>query len=499
MAITKEIRKIFFDGTAVYISTDFIDIAEARLAPGGVALISLQRFPIGSDPEHDINGILDRIFSSEDQIPYRVAVNVRNDQLILRRFVIPDIPQRELAQAVIFSAQRHLPCPIDTLTYGFKTYQSAPNFREIVLAATETRNINELVSCFKRKYILPAVIEPVPLLLSKLISLNNPGIGETCVLIHYEPHYRIILCGLSHKHPYFFREITVSSDIGPRWKGEDKDVYPALGAVWPHIEADVIKSISYMHKEAGHNAEKIYISGFSPSQDEKRISKELNMPLERHRFPFFTKGGPGKDDRYLPLLMLVLDSLKKPSLNIAPAEVVRSDMREIKFVLLKFLAGLGIIIALHMVFLGVNAGIGLKAEHMKNFENYGDVNPSSPRTAVELNKKSVIESALFVSDFLSKKRFLTQKLVSLGRLMPQAAWIENISFAYDIETGRSPILIIKGSIIDAALGSTSANKILEALKADKNMIERFKVATLSYVEKKISSGKEITEFEISFK
>jgi hypothetical protein len=83
--------------------------------------------------------------------------------------------------------------------------------------------------------------------------------------------------------------------------------------------------------------------------------------------------------------------------------------------------------------------------------------------------------------------------------MPQASWVEKISFAYDTETGRSPTLIIKGAIFDSASTPTSANKILEALKADKYMMERFKEATLSYVEKKILFGREITEFEISFK
>ncbi len=499
MAIIQEIEKIFFTGAAVYISTDFMDIAEARMSPGGVVLTSLQRFPIGFGSERGISGILDRIFSSEYQIPYRVAVNVRNDQLILRWFKMPNVPQKELAQAVVFAAQQHLPCPIETLTYAFKSYRGVSNFREIVIAATETKNINELVAYFRRKHILPAVIEPVPFLLSKLIALNGSASEETCLLMHYEPHSKIILCGISRKHPYFFREITAPFDIGPRWKGEDNVAYPTLGAVWPHVEADVIKSMSYMRKEAGHDVKKIYVSGFSPSHDEERISKELNVPVERHRFAFFTKDGPDKDDKYLPVLMLVLNSLKNPSLNIAPAEIVRNDMRGIKVVLLKFLAGLGVIVVLHMAFLGINAKIGLKAKLANNVENYGVINPSSPRADVELYKKSVIESALFVSDFLSKKRFLPQKLVCLSRLMPQISWVEEISFTGSIKTDRLPTLTIKGSIFDVASDSTSANKILEVLKADKDMMEGFKGANLSYVEKKISSGREITDFEVSFK
>ena len=499
MAIVREIRKIFFDGTAVYIGADFMDIAEARLSPGGIVLTMLQRFPLGSGPDRGIDGILDRVFSSGDQTPYRVAVNVRNDQLILRRFTIREIPHGELAQAVVFAAQQHLPCPIDTLTYGFKTYQRVPNFREIVLAAAETKNINELVSYFRRKHILPAVIEPVPLLLSKLVSLNNPGTDEVCMLIHYEPHRKIILCGISRKHPSFFREIIVPPNIIPAWKGDDKDAYPALGVVWPHIEEEIMKSMNYLRKEAGGDVKKIYISGFSPSKDEERISKELNVPLERHRFPFFAETGPSKDDKYLPLLMLVLDSLKKPSLNIAPAEVTRNDMWGIKFVFLKFLAGLGLIIALHMVFLGMNIETSLKTNLKKDYEDYGVVNPSSSKANVELHKKSVIESALFVGDLLSRKRFLAQKLVSMSRLISPMAWVESISFAYDTRADWSPVMTIKGSIFDAASGSTSADKILEALKADKDIMKGFKGATLSYVEKKMSFGKEITEFEISLK
>jgi len=500
MNIIQEAKKIFFEGTAVYISADFMDIAEAHLSPGGIALVSIQRFPLAKGPENGIDGVLDRVFSTEDQIPYRVAVNVKNDQLILRRFSIREIPEKELEQAIVFAVGQHLPCPIDTLTYGFKTYRKTSNYREIIFFAADTKNINELASYFMRKHILPAVIEPVPLLLSKLVSLNDPAGEGACILAHYEPHNKIILCGIANKHPYFSREITISTDIGPRWKDEDKEAYPTLGAAWPYIEEEIVKSINYLRKESGGRVEKMYISGFSRSGDEARISKELNMPIERHRFPFFTKGGPDKDDRYLPLLMLVLDSLKKPCLNIAPVEVSRSDMWGIKFVLLKFFIGLGVIIALHMAFLGINARSALKTDpRMMDIENYGIINPSSPKESVDEYKKSVIESASFAGCILAKKRFLTQKLTSLSRLIPPMAWVESLTFSYNAEAGKPASLTVKGAIFEGAPGSTSVNKILEALEADKDMMEAFKNVSLSYVEKKITSGREVTEFEISFK
>jgi hypothetical protein len=308
------------------------------------------------------------------------------------------------------------------------------------------------------------------------------------------------LCGISRRHPYFFREIIVSSDVGPRWKDGDKEAGPALGAVWPHIEGEMIKSMQYMLKETGDKVDKIYVSGFLFSKDEERISKELNIPIERPRFPFFARIGAGKDDKYLPLLMLTLDSLKKPSLNIAPEEILRNDMWGIKFVFLKSFIWLGVILALHIVFFSVNVGIGLKLENSrKNSENYGVINPSSPRENVELHKKSVIESAFFTEDLLSKKRFFTQKLISLNELIPPMAWVESISFTYDTGAGRSASLIIKGAIFEGAAGSVNANRILEAVKADKDIMKGFKEAALSYVEKKISFGREIVEFEIIFK
>ncbi|MEI6863275.1 MAG: hypothetical protein WCK38_02625, partial [Candidatus Omnitrophota bacterium] len=57
--------------------------------------------------------------------------------------------------------------------------------------------------------------------------------------------------------------------------------------------------------------------------------------------------------------------------------------------------------------------------------------------------------------------------------------------------------VIKGSILDSASSAIGANKILEAFKSDRQMMEGFKKASLSSVEKKIFSGKEVTEFEIS--
>jgi len=494
MAIAQEIKKIFFEGTAVYMSADFIDIAEAHSSSGKIELTSLQRFPITSGAEQGVDGIFDRVFSSGNETPYRVVVNVRNDQLILRRFAIREIPKKEIARAVMFEAQTHLPHPIDTLSYGFKTYKKRENFHEIVFVAQETKSINELIYYFTRKNILPAVIEPIPLLLSKLVELDSPEFSGACIIIHYEPRRKIVLCGSANKHPYLFREIALPYEKGP----EDEGAYPTLGEIWEHVEKDVIYGINYMRKETSERVERIYISGFTRSGDEDRIASELGVPIKRPHFPFFTDAGPEKNDKYLPVLMLIHDALRKPSLNIAPQDVVRSDIYGVRSVFLQFFAGLGVIIALHAAFLGVNAWTSRNmSEITKKFKNYRDINPDNPGADVQLHKKFVVESALFCGDLMTKERFLTQKLDGLGRLLPPMSWVESITFSYDQSNIRSASFVIKGSILDSASSAIGANKILEAFKSDRQMMEGFKKASLSSVEKKIFSGKEVTEFEIS--
>ena len=101
MGIKNILTDAFFGGTAVYVSDDYIDIARAASFMGGVRLTYLNRFPLSkniknlpySDFSDDLEKIVDNVFSDESKKPRRLAVNITDNRLILRRFTMRSVPK----------------------------------------------------------------------------------------------------------------------------------------------------------------------------------------------------------------------------------------------------------------------------------------------------------------------------------------------------------------------------------------------------------------------
>ncbi len=503
------IKKIFFSSAAIYVSGDFIDVAKAKFAFGGMKVTLLQRFPISKDAADpssayitpDLDKIFAKVFPTEEDKPYRIAMNVRNDHLILRRFTISNIPGSEVGQAVAFEAQKYIPSMIDNLSYGYKKYSRRQGSEEIIFAASETKNIHELTDYFSAKDILPSIIEPIPILMARALALTrNLKKNSAYIFIHYEPFDRVSLCEISHSYPYFFRELTIASE-GEGAKSLESS-YPTLRSVWPRIEKDVIGGMEYLRKETGENVEKIFISGFDPSPDEAAIAHEFGLPFKRPNLSFFKGIDAKTKDRCLPALMLLHDSQRGPSLNIAPEDIVKNDLWGVKNIALVSIAIFAVIILVHMFLGGVNARKkGAVAALRREFSNaYKGVNPASSKSEIASYNETTMKKSSLIYNLLTKRYHLTEKLLQLGEKLPGECWVD--SFAYDnqIVEGQPEIsLTMKGSIFGGTSDTTDPNKMLANIKQDKTIMNGFRDAELSSVSRKKMLNKEIAEFVITFK
>jgi len=508
MSPLKTIKKIFLSNAAVYISEDFIDVARADAVIGGMKITSLRRFPVrkktGSALSSDISADLDKdfaaIFPDRADRPYRIAMNIRNNHLILRRFTIRSIPGKEMAQAVAFEAQKYIPSLIDNLTYAYKIHSRRQGMQEIVFAAAETKNIREITDYFQTNNILPSTIEPVPALLARSLNLNrNLKKRGTYIFIHYEPFNKVILCEISYRSPYFFREIILSPD-----DEREKDAelsYPTLKSAWPHIERDVIGGIEYLRKEANEKVEKIFISGFRHSPDDASISEEFGLPFERPDLSFFKGMESADKDRYLPLLMLLHDLQRGPFLNVAPADIVKSDLWVLKTVATRSFAAFAAILLIHALLAGANAQKARAVAREKTGLAVSErVNPNATGKEIMNHARTVVGRAEFIDNLMSKRHFLTEKLTRLGEILPDECWVDKIDYSNQgLGEKRGISLAIKGFALAGPAGGADPNKISESIKQDKKIMSGFKEAELTSLVKKEFYGKEIAEFEITLK
>ncbi|MDD5173335.1 MAG: hypothetical protein PHV48_00710 [Candidatus Omnitrophica bacterium] len=502
-------KKIFFSSTAIYVSEDFIDVAEGSTVFGGMKISLLKRFPIEKntkglsyvDTNVEIGKLIVKLFPKEEDRPYRIAINVPNARLILRRFSIKGVSKNEIDQSIVFEAQKYIPSLIDNLTYGFKSYVLRPGLREIVFAAVETKNIRETIDFFSENNIHASTIEPVPALLARSLSLKkNLSKKGAYVFIHYEPHNRVILCEISHRYPYFFKELVIPQvEAG---KNENGLSYPTLKAVWPHIEKDVIGGIDYLRKEAKERVDEILISGFEPSADELDLSREFGVPFARPDMSFFKNTDEKIKDRHLPVLMLLHDLQNKPFLNMAPEDVVKNDLWILKKVAMRSLIIFLVIIVAHLFLLGINnAKAGRVANAQKGLAAYEGISGTISREDILRYKDTLTGKAALINTLIDKKYYLTEKLTQLNAALPEECWVDNISYVNKTSAEpAAPVLTVRGFVFAATPSSnTDPNKILEAIKQNKKIMSGFKSIELVSVTKKEYLKNEITEFEIVLK
>lgn len=509
MNILSTLKKLFFTASAIYATNDYADIAEAELTLRGIRISKLERIPIaknigdtaGAEINDRIDGIFKKAFHVEEKRPYRIAINVSDEHLILRRFTIRDIPNNEIEQAVVFEAQKYIPCSIESLTYGFKSHPTGNGFREIIFVASETKIIDGIANYFKERNVIPAVMEPTPILLARALNIakgiNTPGAS---VFIHFEPPAKVILCEISHGYPHFFMEKLLPGEAAGRADGDELP-YITINSAWPFIEKDVSRGIDYLKKETAETVERIYISGFARSRDEAAVSKELGMPIERIAVPFVSGVEPEKKDRYIPILTLIHDAARKPFLNIAPKEIVANDLWGLRGVIFKSFLGLLLILTFHMLFANINAARSKKLRNLaKSFEGYAAVNPASPRSEVEVYKKGIIEKTYFVNNLVTSKHSLTERLIALGEVMPSDSWVDYLLYNNKLGSSGEISLSIKGLFFNtASRTSTGANKILEDIKQNKILMNGFGEAELFSVQKKELFKRDVTEFVINLK
>jgi len=502
------IKKVFFTGTAIYISDDFVDIVKARRTLKGIDVFFLQRYPLlksikdtpYSDAQEELESIFDKAFPNEADIPYRVAVNLRNASVILRYFTLKGVPQNEVKGAISFEAQKYVPYAIDDLVYSFRTYMTTHDSSEVIFAAAEKKDVRLITEYYGERKMLPSIVEAAPILMARALTLGDSiKKDDAYVSIHFEPPNKAMITGIYRRHPHFFREISIfpgdeefkTSELG----------YMPLRDAWPIIERDVVGGVEYMKKVTKKEIEKIFISGFSFFSDENNISGEFGIPFERTRLSFAKDGNIENEDRYLPALALIYDCLNQPLLNLAFDETIRKDLWALKGVFRKSAAAMTVIIAIHLLLQPVYSARRHKiAELKKEFAAYKTVGADISPADIRRYKESIEQKAMLIDNIITRRLSLVEKLGRLGDDIGANAWLNEAEYMSTLEEKPKTFFNLRGAIYAGAeTGAASANAMVQSLKRDDIMMRGFKEAEMASIKKAKFLDGDINEFEIVLK
>ena len=506
----EDLKDKILKGAAIYINDDFIDVAKAELTLKGLKVTFIQRYPVlrsvsdlsKEESKGQLESILERAF--EDDIPYRVAVNIINHDFILRRFSFGEVPERELGNVVGYEAQKYIPYPIEGMVYSYEKSSKNKGMQEVLFAGTRAKEVEGLLQFFAEKEILPSVISCRASLVSMLLNVESRLEQEKAyVSLHFDPSNKITITGISKKQPIFFRDIDIVSGDDEFRTTELR--YPYLKDVWGALDTEVFNATEYLKRESKANVEKVFISGFIPSEDEALLSANFGVPFERVEFEKFILKGTSNPDRHLPVLSLLYQSFHKPFLNLAPKKVTQRDFYAFKPVVKKIAAAFGCVMLIHVLLSGINFFQSKKTEQVKsNVAAYcasiGTLGPTATPTEIKYLKENTEEKVEYISKMISTKIHMTQKLNRLGLSINDVSWIKTFNFRNILGGKTKGSLTIRGSIYaPPEEGVSGINIILEKLQNDKEMIEGFEEVKLVTMKKKKVLDNEITEFELLIK
>jgi len=499
-------RKLQF-GTAIYISDDFMDVASAVVSEKGIKAVNVERYPFSANIKQysymeargELDAALAKAFPNPTVQPSRVAVNLKSDTFLLRRFPVQKSESRSLSKTVAFEIQKDIPYPIEDLAFNFKVCEKRKGETEVLFAASEKKYINDVLSFFLTEHgMLPSAIETAPAFIASGVTRTAHILNKAYLSVHYEPANRVLVTGILNKEPHFFRELGIPSVSQEETERPAEFKYPTLKELWPMIEQDIVGTIEYLKKEASRPIEKILISGFAISGDEQIIANELGIPLERIDLTKMHGIALADKDRYLPVLSLLDASFGKTSLNLAPQDFTYQDFWMFRPVLEKAVITLSVILLAHFFMMGM---ILLKNNEVRSIKQEAAMYKlmSTESTRDEINRLQTItqQQAAAVSNALGKRVLLTEKLVRLGEDFNERAWVNNIIFSAGFGKSGDNLFRVDGSIYGSTEANTSeVNKIAQQMKNDKIMMTGFNDVKLLFVKRKKIGDKEVTEYQI---
>ncbi|MEJ6950064.1 type IV pilus assembly protein PilM [Natronospora cellulosivora (SeqCode)] len=113
----------------------------------------------------------------------RIVTSIASNNLIIRNMELPAMDNEEqLAEAIKWESEDHLPFPVDSAVEDFITLDRKGELLEILLVATKKDMLDNLLSVFGRIGIMPAVVNIQPMALMSIIDYQN-RIDDTMAVV----------------------------------------------------------------------------------------------------------------------------------------------------------------------------------------------------------------------------------------------------------------------------------------------------------------------------
>ena len=484
----------------LYLGVDFVDLVTLggsketpKIIKSSRTAIFEEASPTGQkDRMTSIAPAIKKAFETGGVKIKSVNFAMPQDEVIVRRFSMPYLPVEERPNAVRFEAQKYLPFKLDDTISDFYVSAESKTARgmDVIFVAVNKQVIEKYTGLFKELKIGITNIDIIPIaLLRLLLACKRINTEQTTVVVYVEKNSRGSVIIIKERNVYLVRELSLLA---------------SKEAFLENILNNIRLSIDYFKRETKEvGVSKIIICGDLGLQELELYLKEniTSAQIETFNLKDEIDGLGELSRKQIIAIGLAMASLEKaaPKINLIsrlPAGALPTGVMEYRPLVIEGVA-LFLILAMLQLIMNINLAQAkkkmaqVKAERMTILK--GADFSQTELSAMESTTKSQIE---FLKNLVGEKRlFLTEKLSSIGRLLPEGTWIESLQFRDEIDNARK--LNVSGMIYSRDKNETAvANKILNDMKGLRDFSSGFEDIKLTSLERTALYSSEVLAFSI---
>ena len=155
-------------------------------ALAGLGVVSLPPDFIAEGTIKDPPGVVEAIREVVDQAEVRsknVAIGVSGRELIIKKVQIPEVPSKELRDAVQLEAEHHIPFAIDEVFLDYHIMGRRDGVMDLLLVAVRKSKVVEYVGVVEEAGLNPVVVDVEGFALGNQYEVNHPADGHEAVAL----------------------------------------------------------------------------------------------------------------------------------------------------------------------------------------------------------------------------------------------------------------------------------------------------------------------------
>jgi type IV pilus assembly protein PilM len=174
------------------IGTSAVKVVQLREASGGWTLTALASVPVPPDVItegviKDPPVVIDAIKEAVAKAGIRcreAAIGIAGRELITKKVQMPEVPPKELREAVQLEAEHHIPFAFDEVFLDYHVVSRRGGLMDLIVVAVKKSKVNEYVAVVEEAGLKPVVVDVDGFALGNQFEVNHPeDSGEAVALI----------------------------------------------------------------------------------------------------------------------------------------------------------------------------------------------------------------------------------------------------------------------------------------------------------------------------